>query len=319
MVWSPSQLADSLALIESDLGERHPLLQWRRAFEAGLYPDSEELTGDERGGALDAALEAARTGAGETYCDTLRMALEAGDPPVNSESEQRVQIEDFVRRILDHVEGPGEPILDFWVADAADRIRHHLTPAYSGELSMVVWRLGLRLRCRTGVAEEFYLICLLGDFGEGSIPGAASQATAKIALARHLSDLMGDDAVEALLAAEVLSEVQLALFAATRNRRNETQVHAQRALDIVRTLDGGSLGSLAPLYEGTHLNLGERGSTLGRALEALADALLLTGYYEQALDTLQWGWRLLERPAADREIELLDRVLSRSRSVWLAP
>jgi len=109
------------------------------------------------------------------------------------------------------------------------------------------------------------------------------------------------------------------LFAATRSRRNETQLHSLRALGVVQRLESGPAYSpLAPLYEGTYLTLAKRGSDLGRGLEALADALLLTGYYEQALDTLRWGWRLLERPAADREIELLGRVLSRSRSIGLA-
>lgn len=319
-MWYPSELVDSLARIESDLGERHPLLKWRQEFEAGRYPDSEEPTGDERGAALDAALETARASAGDEYCDALRMALEARDPPASSDGERKAQIADFLRRILSHAERPGEPILDFWVADAADTIRHHLAPAYSDEMGMVVWRLGLRLRHRTEVAEEFYLGCLLGDFGDGSIPSNARQATAKIALARQLSELMGEDAEDALLAAEFLSEVQLALFAATRNRCNETQLHARRAVDLVRTLESGPPRSPSePLYRcTTDLHLGERGSTLGWGLEALADALLLTGYYEQALDTLEWGWRLIERPSAGRELELLGRVLRRSRSVGLA-
>lgn len=318
-MWTPSEVVDSLALVEADLGESHPLLEWRRAFEAGRYPDSEESTGDERGAALDAALEAAHAGTGDEYCDALRMALEAGDPPGSSDDERKAQIADFLRRILNHAEHPGEPILDFWVADAAHTIRHHLAPAYSDEMQMVVWRLGLRLCRRTGVAEEFYLGCLVGELGEGSIPAAARQATAKIALARQLSDLMDDNAADALLAAEFLSEVQLALFAATQGRRNETQLHALRAVGIVRALESESpRSSSAPLYEGAHLNLGERGNELGWGLEVLADALLLTGYYEQALDTLKWSWQLLERPSATREIELLGRVLGRSRSVWLA-
>lgn len=308
------EVARGIGEVADLLPKDHPLLQWKRGLEAGAW----FREGDESGRlASEAMLEAALQDAADQYCQALALSILCDWLSSNflDEDVRCSHLKDAYRRISDLADAAQEPILEYWIADAAHSYAEGLKPAFSAEMQMLICRLGRRLRDPLELPLRFYTTTLFKS-EEGPLATSAYCAPARMSLVRHLRSLVPAEWSPFLALVEMRCESTLALRDADDGRLQGVIFHASELWEILSTFEErypGVWTSEAPPFEEV-LGYSWFPDWFSAPFEALADAYLLVGMSSEALDALSKAHEIDPYQGSVDDLELLRRVLASAES-----
>jgi hypothetical protein len=309
---------DSLMLMDPLLPGEHPLVTWAVQYIEEWQrtrAEPRDESADRGPEDLRPLLDVALSDAGDPYCRAFALSLlcsTSGDVFLEDPAARAIR-----RRAYDDIgelaDASDEPILAFWLADAALGLAEQVKPPYAAELEVFAWRMGCRLREPFPVAMQFYVYELFTK-DHDTIKHVSYTVPARLALVRHLRALQPGTFEQVYNTIEARCAAASAIFDAEQGRRQGVLLHARVVTQcyaifirqFARTLETGE----GPPEDVLH-HFVWYPSWLADPLRTVADAFLLVGMPNRALESLAKASELDPYDGVASDVALIRKVMRR--------
>jgi hypothetical protein len=304
-----------LDFVEPALVDGHPLLNWKREVDEGLFPDERSHSGWDRPAAR-AMLDVAIKHRDDPYCHVLALNILCWSPSPDCIDERFREryLADAFSRICALADSANEPIIAYWLAGAALNHAHLANPAYQAELQVLAWRLGLEMNTHVAPATTYYMDRFSREHAP-SVALARYTVPTQLELIEHLRAVAPGIGVPVLASAEALCHSALAVADADNGQRQGVLLRYHETRRCVSNLIADVGGELVEPDGPDEMGLTWTLDELADPLRIVADALLLVGMRDDALAALAAAAQISPYDGDQEDLAVLGRLLG-SANAW---